>query len=332
MTKRKKTWRFTAGRKGINRVTAYEKIGSSQLYIEWWDDLGRHQKAIGALIATPVVDKETAKRVANRVAEAQLEKVRWDSNTTAFGFAPNRTLGQLLDRLHKDKWEEWRPSYRRDQKRFRAFWESNLGTATPLVKINPAMVENAVRVAAGANSWSLATRKRYLRYIVDAFSYAQTRLKWIVEQHNLSAVRMPRLRSASKSYSGAEVERLVPALAEVDPRAGFVGHVAWQTGRRLNAIRLLGREDVRILEDGMAVVTFPGESDKSKNTGDTIIVGEAVELLEALLEHGRYYLVSEKDGEPVSKEVLIKQWLPAADGHEGHGGPGQAERNTGDDP
>ena len=175
------------------------------------------------------------------------------------------------------------------------------------------MVENAVRLAADRKEWSPATRKRYLRYIVDAFSYAQNRLKWIIEQHNLSAVRMPRFRSESKAYSEDEVKMLLPALAEVDPRAGFVGHVAWQTGRRLNAIRLLGRDDVRVLEEGLAVITFPGDTDKARNTGDTIIAGVAVELLETLLGHGRYYLVSDADGEPMSKEVLIKEWIPAAE-------------------
>ena len=295
-------------------MTVYEKRGSNQLYVEWWDDLGRHQKAIGALIGEPVTDKSTAEELAVDMARAQRQRRNQAAAQTAWGFNPSRTLGELLHRLHADKWSEWRPSYQRDQKRFRAFWQDQLGESTPLVKINPAMVEHTARTAAKQNSWSPATLKRYLRYIVDAFSYAQRSLKWIVEQHNLSAVRMPRFRSESKAYSEPEIKRLLPALVEVDPRAGFVGHVAWQTGRRLNAIRLLGRDDVRVLEDGeVAVMTFPAEIDKARNKGEAVITRHAVLLLEALLEHGRHYLVSDEDGEPISKERLIREWLPAAE-------------------
>lgn len=308
-------WRFTAGDKGVNRVTVYEKAGSAQLYIEWWDDSGRHQKAIGALLGHPVTDKKLAERVARKVSEAQLQKRNQMAAEAAFGVAPNRTLGDLLARLQADKWNEWRPTYRDDQVRFRTFWEASLGVGLQIMKLSPAMVENVVRREGDRLKWSPRTRGAYLRYIVDAVSYGQHRLKWLTEQYNLSAVRIPKPRTKSKAYTEDEVLRLVHALTEVDPRAGFVGHVAWQTGRRLNAIRMLTREDVRVVDmegEPVAVITFPGEIDKARNTGEALVIEEGARLAAELLERGTHYLIDE-GGRPVSAERLLKEWLPEAE-------------------
>jgi integrase len=295
-------------------VTVYEKRGGAQLYVEWWDDLGRHQKAIGSLIGEPVTDKELATRICREMADAQENKRNAAARQLVMGHSPDRTVGDLLAAMHKERWPEWSESYRRDQKRFREFWEGRLGKTTPLVKVNPATANLIVRKEAEEREWSEGTQVRYLRYIVDAFYYGQKSLKWIPESHNLSAVRFPKYRSKSRAYTREEVLKLLPGLEDVDPRAGFVGHVAWQTGRRLNAIRLLKRSDVRLVpEEDVAVITFPGSTDKARHSGEAVIAGRAVDLLRELLRHGRGRLVSEPDGEAVSKETLIKDWLPAAE-------------------
>jgi integrase len=315
--RRRKLWRESVGQKGVNRVTVYEKRPGSQLYVEWWDDRGRNQKAIGSLIGEPVTDKELALDVAHEMAEAQRQKRNQAARRLIKGYSPEATVGTLLAQLHEDKWKDWSESYRRDQVRFRAFWEEHLGKSTPLVNVNPAAVNRIVREVAGKRDWSAGTQHRYLRYLVDAYYYGQRQLKLIGEAHNLSAVRFPKRRTVSRSYTMDEVVKLVRALEEVDERAGFVGHVAWQTGRRLNAIRMLTRGDVEVRSDDLAVITFPGSTDKARNSGEAALAGRAVTLLRALLLHGRRYLVSEESGEPVSRERLIKEWLPAAEGKAG---------------
>ena len=65
----------------------------------------------------------------------------------------------------------------------------------------------------------------------------------------------------------------------MDWRAGFIGHVAYQTGRRLTAIRTLPKQKGWIsLHDSYAVLHFPGETDKARNTGQAIITGHALQL------------------------------------------------------
>lgn len=263
-----KLWRYTVGKKGVNRVTVFERADATSLFIDWWDDDGRHKKALSSVTGHPVTDKELAKRIAHKVAEGQERKRNQDASE-AVGIRQPRTLTELLERRHADLWERWTPKYRKSRERRRAFWESKLG-AIRLTAVAPAVVERIAREAQGERSdrW----RQDVLRYLVDSFIYAERKLKWIDARHNLSAVDIPKARGRSVAYTEAEARRLLPALWTVHPTAGWIGAVAAQTGRRLTAIRTLRPAHVR--RDGeWTVISFPGDTDKARNTGEAAVYG-----------------------------------------------------------
>lgn len=267
-------WRYSTGRKGVNRITVYERPDAACICVEYWDNDGRHRKALREDTGEPVTDRTIAMEAARIMAAAQ-ERRRNQSVAELLGIATDRTLMDLLARLHADKAGEWSEPYRRDQIRYRAFWELRLG-AIKLTALSAATVE---RVAKETYADKPTARARALRYIVDAAYYAERKLKWIEPRHNLSAVAIPAPKSKSNPYTLEEAGLLLPALEAVDWRAGWIGHVAYQTGRRLTAIRTLPEQRGWVtFHADHAVLHFPGETDKARNTGEAIVTGHALEL------------------------------------------------------
>ena len=268
-------WRYSAGRKGVNRVTVFERPDATNIFVEWWDSGGRHRQSLRRATGAAVTDRDEAKRAADIMAAAQERK----SNQTfaeLLGIPTDKTLLDLLERLHDDKSAGWSETYRRDQDRYRAFWEGKLG-AIVLTNVAPATVE---RIAKDAYAKKPNTRGKVLRYIVDAFYYGQQKLKWFGEDKNLSSVTITKPKTESKPYTLDEARKLLPALEAVDWRAGGIGHVACQTGRRLTAIRTLPRQAGWFEDHGdYGVLAFPGETDKARNTGEAVVYGRrALEL------------------------------------------------------
>lgn len=291
------TWRYTTGVKGVNRVTVYERKDRCVLYIEYHRGSGeRVQRAIqshtGAALPNTKEGRELAVRVAEAVAQER-ETLRYREVGHAYGVATDRTVPQLLKRLHADKVDRWSKTYRKDTARFRKFWEMKLG-AVRLHEVSAALVERVAAEEAKRRGWSPRTHGSYLRYVVDAFGYAERKLKWIGAKDNLSAVDIPSPRSASLSYSRDEVKRkLLPALEQVDSRAAWIGQVAWQTGRRLSAIRHVKKKHVVISGD-TTVIHFPKETDKVGREGRAAVVDRATKLTAELMERPGTYVLGKK--------------------------------------
>lgn len=252
----------------MNRVTVYERSRGTSIYVEWHDDEGRHRKSFAALLGHPITDRELAKEAAHRMAQAQ-ERKRNQMARRALGMEQRHTLGELLERRHRDLQGKWTEKYRKSRERRRAFWLEALGEDCPLEAVMPAVVERIAREAQGKRSdrW----RQDVLRYLVDSYIYARRKLKWIEERHDLSGVDIPSAKGKSRPYTLDEARKLLPALWEVHPTAGWIGEVAFQTGRRLSAIRKLTPQDVRE-ENGYTVVCFPSKTDKARNTGEAVVV------------------------------------------------------------
>ena len=268
------TWRYSVGRKGVSRVTVFERPDATSIFVEWWDEDGRHKASLARLLGKPVTERERAMEVARRMSAAQ-ERRRNQEAAELLGLPSGRTLLDLLQTMHMDRGAEWSDSYRRDQDRYRKVWEEKLG-AIKLTGVTAAVVE---RIAREVYPKKVASRRHLLRYIVDAFYYAERKLKWIEPRHNLSAVAMPKRQRKSLAYSLEEAKALLPALERADWRAGFIGQVAFQTGRRLTAIRTLPEQDGWVtFDDGNAVLHFPAETDKARQAGEAVIVSRAVEL------------------------------------------------------
>ncbi|HSH44402.1 MAG TPA: hypothetical protein VK966_00965, partial [Longimicrobiales bacterium] len=311
-----KTWSYIAGTRGINRIRVYESEPGGVLYIEWHDRNGRNRESLG------IYDKQLAAELAEHSAAKQLARRHADTKRELFGLPKEHTLAQLLDRLHADKGGDWSKSHAKGQERFRKFWLRAMGGQASLTDISPALVERAARAEASKRGWKARTQESYLRYIVDAFYYAQHRLKWITEPHNLSAVQFPRGEQESLAYTTDQLQAILEHAPDVDLRAAGVGWIAANTGRRLNAIRTLKASTLR-QGDGHSVITFPGRTDKARKTGEAVLVGEAERVL-GLLAQSRAVqatgllfpsgdLSSEKPRarRPISREDLLDWWHDA---------------------
>lgn len=293
-----KLWRHIEGRRGVSRVRVYERTAGGPLHVEWYRDGQRFQRSLKTVTGDVIIDRRQAVAIAQRMAAA-LE--RGHNQRTAernFGFSTNRTLGQLLTRLHEDKGPQWSDGYVRDQDRYRDFWVEKVGGGTQLTAVNAAMVESVARRESSARSWSDRTHGAYLRYLVDAFYYAERKLKWIEQRHNLSAVAIPSPNSKGRAYSKEEIRRLLPALESLGTVPGWAGHMAWQTGRRRNAIFTLPKSAVA-MEADRAVVRWPEETDKAGKEGVSVVVGRAYNLLKALMDGEGPFVVGK---EPPSEE------------------------------
>jgi hypothetical protein len=278
------TWRFSVGRKGVSRITVFERPDASSLFVEWWADDGRHKQALSNAIGEPVTDKGLAMDIAREMSARQ-ERKRNQNAAELLGIPTERTLTDLLETLHENRGPTWSENHTRGQGSMRKFWLDKLGDVR-LTRVTAAVVERIVQETGKAKSWSVRTRGAHLRYIIDAFYYAERKLKWIEPRHNLSAVEMPRAKVSPEAYTLDEAKKLVPALEAIDWRAGWIAEVAVQTGRRLNAIRTLPeRKGWVTLHDGYAVLQFPADTDKTRNTGQAVIAGRrALRLTARALE------------------------------------------------
>lgn len=285
-------WRESVGRKGVSRVTVYERPDASSLFVEWWDDEGRHKQALKTILGEPVTDKELALEIAEDMSKAQ-EARRNQSAAEMLGIPTPHTVKELLEDMHGAREGKWSENYTRDQARYRKFWEERIGGMV-LTRVNAAVAETVVRKEAhrrerskGDRDWSPRTQAAVLRYLVDAFGYAERKLKWIEPRSNLSAVDLPRRLGKSEAYTLEEARRLLPQLEVVHWRAGWLGHVLLQTGRRLTAVRTLPEHDEwATLHEDFAVLQFPGETDKARNHGQAVIAGDALRLTRIVVEQG----------------------------------------------
>lgn len=285
--KRKKDlWRYTAGEKGVNRVTVYERRDSPVIQIEWWDDTGRNQKSLRTAIGEPVTDRDLAIKICERAAAAQKAK-RNRRAAALLGLKESaggggHTLQELTDRLWAVRSPSWSQKYTQNQQTQRDFWLEKLGPETELLEITPAVVEGVVQQASAERGWSTRTQQAYLRFVVDAMHFARKKLRWIGEQDDLAgAVDLPKPKGRLPSYTTEEVVKLLDASKEMDPRLWAAAEIAFGTGRRVSAVLALAVDDVG--EDGRTV-RFDAETDKAGQHGLAVLPETAQEALQALLD------------------------------------------------
>lgn len=196
---------------------------------------------------------------------AAQERKRNQQGAALLGLPAGRTLRDLLDRRHADLSPTWTAKYAKDRERAKEFWLGALGDVE-LTAVTAATVERIAREnqAGRADRW----QQDMLRYVVDSYTYAERKLKWIDARHNLSDVTIPKARGRSVSYTKDEAVKVLAALWRVDERAGWMGIIAIQTGRRIGAIRRLQREDVQ-----GEIIQFAGANDKARRTGQAVVIG-----------------------------------------------------------
>lgn len=310
MAESKDLWRETVGRKGVSRVTVYERYEGSNLYIEWWLDGQRHQRVLSTVAGHPVTDRRLAVKIAQKVSAEQEQLHNRRARKAMFGpeVGVARNLGQLLEAYHEAFAPDWSTGHRRDQDRHRAFWLGRLGADVRLVAVNEAMVEQIASAEARERAWSPRTLGAYLKYMQAAYNFACDKLKWIGPEHKLTGLDVPKPRSKGRAYSEDELRDLLPALGQVDPLAEWIGHTLWQTGRRLTAAATLPKAAVA-LEDGHAAIQWPEDTDKARQGGESLVVGRAYDLLVQLMKRPGKYVAGKA---PPSIDVL-QDWINKAE-------------------
>lgn len=203
-----------------------------------------------------------AKQAARRFSARQERKRNQDA-AEALGLPSRRSLKELLLRRHADLRPTWSEKYAKSRDLRKRFWLDKLGDIR-LTSVRAATVERIVREAQEKGKYSDRWRQDVLRYLIDSFIYAEKKLKWIEPRHNLSAVTLPRPKGRGTPYSLEDAKRLLPALWEVSPIAGWLGVVVFQGGRRIGAARQIKPEHVK-RSGRWSYIEFPSETDKVGN-------------------------------------------------------------------
>ena len=265
------TFSTLVGFKGRNRVRVYREREAGAISIEWWVDGVRKRKSLSETTGQPVYSKESAEELALELAAKLLKVERVEERTSVnrvLGIPDPHTVAELLAKLHKNKERRWKASTKRDSVRFRAFWELHLGTKD-IREVTADIVMRIVAVEAEREvcdddgnpvrrnglpvkkKWKERTQQAYLRYIVDAFTFAQQKLNWITEVNNLSGVDFPHVQKGTgEEYTEDELAVLVPATRHpvIDIRCAGVAAIIDCTGRRLNSVVNLRVEDIKIMK------------------------------------------------------------------------------------
>jgi integrase len=134
------------------------------------------------------------------------------------------------------------------------------------------------------------TRNKPRRYLKDAFEYARVHLKWLTEAETLSGLRMEKPRQGGSAYAEAELHRLAKVVDFIDLRLAVAFFIAWDTGRRVGAIRQLRTADIREVppEPGcegpvMMAIRFDREFDKPRADGEAVVTQATARLIRVLM-------------------------------------------------
>ena len=305
-----KNWSYSTGHRGMNRVRVYERrtTGVEGIWIEWREGDKRVQRSLRSLVGHAVTDRSLAVDIANELAKAREVLSNKRARQAVFGKKQEEhTIGELFTELWRLKADGWRHGYHKNQITARRFWEDQLGLSRPCQPLSAAEVETIVARAAADRGWKPGTQGRYLGFLVDAYEFGRTKLKWWGEEGTLSAVDMPEHEPESRPYTDLEARQIIDALREIDVRAWCAAEVAYATGRRINSIRTLTRDLVHEV-GGMTAIRFPGKTDKARRTGIAVLTKQAAEAVQAALKLGSEWLLpNERQSAPVRYEWLVEQ-------------------------
>jgi hypothetical protein len=271
-------------------VRVFERRPGGHLHVEWKNSRDeRHSEAL-EVARRPVLDRKTGIRIALSISQALLEKAH-DSVLSALGIKPPHSLKELVDELHAKRGRTWRPSYRRQQERYRREWLTWIGPDMLLSDIDAGMVEDHLATQMEAQEWEPRTRNARARYLVDAFYFGQNKLKWVNEEGNLSAVDFLPLDSIGLEYEEWELDMLREVVDEIDLRLSGAFRIADDTGRRIRAITQLRVENISIetvWTDTVGEITlmrlvFPGEVEKRRKTSWSYVTPATRVVIERLM-------------------------------------------------
>lgn len=283
MARRKKRWSYVTGKKGISRVRAYAHR-PSHYYIEWYEGERRVRQQV----------VPSTKEAAEQAADRKSDELEAASGMTV-------TLLRLLDTYHAEK--QWSKEHRRHAEIYRQFWLDELGKDFVVSRrtLTPGLVEKTVADAAKENGWTGRTQETHLKYMRAAVRWGFRKQRWF-DRDLLDGIDYPDYESESHIYSDEEIAKLADAVGKVDPRLEAAFHLVTETGRRINAVRLLQWENVNLDE---RLVVWPAETDKAGRIGRNRISEQTTQRLESL-RNGSQWVFSGEGKRPIGGGTLTR--------------------------
>lgn len=321
MTKKapRKSWSYSAGARGVNRVRAFRHPKTGGLYLEWSapDAEGAprvHRQPLPA--ATP----DQARAAADRRAVELLSR----PTTAAPPERVDLTLGALLD-MYNGEADPAR-STKRHNERAAALFVACWGRDRLVKSLAAADLETYMRARrAGA----LAPNGRVGRPVRDRvleedLTFLRTVIRWATKKRKDTAgrwllevdplgdaVAIPRERDPRRVIlPPAEVAAMMERASRTDRRLWLAMLLCQETGRRINSVRLLRWSEIDL---DAGTITWTGEKQKNGQTRLTPMTDALREALKeerrtrAMIGDGWLFPSPVSDG-AVGREVFYKGW------------------------
>lgn len=310
-------WSYTAGEKGRNRVTAYER-DSGIIYVEFFEHGERQRRSTGHR------NREKAKCQADELA-AEFPAEKPEENERDI------SLGLLFDKYVRERTPEKAKSTQKHDRRCKELFTRYFGCETPAANLNRELWDRFIRerrtgaIDPRGHSVPEGDRtERGARIVAKNLKLLNAVLRWGVDAGLLdrNPCEFPGIKSKYPKeddpqrpiVSEERYQSMLDVAGEVDWRFRLALILANETGHRIGSIRRLRWSDVNL---SVETVEWRGSEDKMRNHHVTPLTEDAATALrearQKRLGVGEAWVfpAPENPSEPCSRHRMRDWWLQA---------------------
>lgn len=319
--KKAKAWSYRAGKKGKNRVRAYEDARDGALMLEWYEPLfdnsgpvidpatgrqkvRRERISLAANgVTTRVEAVAKAEDFAAKVEELSALQAKPEPSHEASenGVPEVVTLGYLLDLYFKEVVPNKRPGTRKQNDTDRRMFLAYFGTDAVVERIGPrgrpvtemgrvrfndfirARSEGTIPGFAKAKGQTIRNDVRFLRAVFKWAKLERDDGTALLIRNPWEGFPDPPCDTPVRQEMTPELHKRLAENAQ-NWRMAVVMELCRETRRRRNSVRQLAMEDIDL---SGGVVRWQGEFDKVGKTRVTPLTRKAVKAILRALEHKR---------------------------------------------
>ena len=327
MTKGSKSWSYSAGERGRNRVRAYEDAARGTIFLEFYENVPGTVSPKRSRISTGLQDRDAAKRKADELAAAltkpEKPRVREATLQSLFDIYMREvspTKGRSKQAHDARATELFMRCFganrkvstlnRRDWDRF--VQERRRGTLRPAGR----KAKTKVKREAGVRDRQIAYDLKFLLSVLNwATLSGDGHGALLLERNPLKGMAMPKEESPRRPLlSKEQYQKLRDVAATVDPNFELALVLAHETGHRIGAIRQLRWSDVDLVAKR---IRWRAENDKIGLEHAPPLSTEAVKALttarnkRAAIGDAPVFPAPGDPSEPVSRH-LVRDWWERA--------------------